>query len=486
MSLVQTRHPAPVVDRPAISRFALPVLLVGTVLMVLDFFIVNVALPSIQVELHAGSAALEWVVAGYGLTLAVFLVTAGRVGDRVGRRRVFCAGVAVFTAASAACGLAPDPVVLVAARLAQGVGAAMIAPTVLGLIGALYAGERRARAIGAYATVMGVAAASGQLLGGGLLALDVAGLGWRLVFLVNVPVGLFALAAAPRCIPESRAAIVTRVDVAGLVLLTLALTALVLPLVDGRSAGWPAWTLASLAAAPALLGLFVGQQRALSRRGQAPLLPPELLRSRTVRAGLACQLGFWAGQASYFLVLGLALQLGRGLSPLASGLVFTIMAGSYLVASMAAPAIVRRYGGRATVVAGASGLSLGHAITLATWVATGTHGPVLALAPGLVVTGTGMGLCLGPIAATVLASATSEQAGALSGVLSTVQQVGNAVGVALIGLVFFSAADAGYGPAFTESLAVLVGLLGAVAASARVLPGPAVLRSSGTAQPARA
>jgi MFS family permease len=370
MTSLQTRRPAPAVERPATSPFALPVLLAGTVLMVLDFFIVNVALPSIQLELHAGATALEWVVAGYGLTLAVFLVTAGRIGDRVGRRRVFCSGVAVFTAASAACGLAPDPAVLVAARLAQGFGAAMIAPTVLGLIGVLYTGERRARAIGAYATVMGVAAASGQLLGGGLLALDVAGLGWRLVFLVNVPVGVLALAAAPRCIPESRAAVVTGVDVAGLMLLTLALTALVLPLVEGRSAGWPAWTLASLVAAPVLLGLFVRQQRALSRRGQAPLLPPQLFRTRTVGAGLACQLGFWTGQASYFLVLGLALQLGRGLSPLASGLVFTIMAGSYLVASMAAPAVVRRYGGRATVVAGASGLALGHALTLAASVAT--------------------------------------------------------------------------------------------------------------------
>jgi MFS family permease len=163
------RRAAPRTGHRPSHRLALPVLLTGTALIVLDFFIVNVALPSLQTDLHAGSTALEWIVAGYGLTLAVFLITAGRVGDRIGRRRVFSGGVALFTAASAACGLAPNTDVLVVARLFQGVGAAMISPTVLAIIGMLYAGAARARAIGLYATVMGVAAASGQLLGGLLL-----------------------------------------------------------------------------------------------------------------------------------------------------------------------------------------------------------------------------------------------------------------------------------------------------------------------------
>ncbi|MGH3744079.1 MAG: MFS transporter, partial [Mycobacteriales bacterium] len=241
LTIVPVPTAAPVA-RPA--RFALPVLLTGTVLIIVDFFIVNVALPSVQAGLHASTAALEWVVAGYGLTLAVFLVAAGRLGDRYGRRRVFSAGLAVFTLASALCGLAPSPDVLVAARLMQGLGAAMISPTVLGLVGANYTGTARARAIGTYATVMGVAAACGQLLGGVLLRLDPGGLGWRTVFLVNVPIGVLALVAAPRCIPESRAERPVRVDVPGLLLLTAGLTALVLPLVDGRSAGWPDWALA--------------------------------------------------------------------------------------------------------------------------------------------------------------------------------------------------------------------------------------------------
>src|SRR3954470_18912435 len=210
---------------PVTSRFgwreskwlALSVLLAGTCLIVLDFFIVNVAMASMQRELHAGPTAVEWVVAGYGLTLAVFLLAAGRLGDRVGRRRMLASGVAVFTAASLLCGIAPSASILIEARLLQGVGGAMISPAVLALIGTLYAGADRARAIGIYATVMGLAAAGGQLVGGVLLQLDVLGLGWRTVFLINVPIGVATLAVVRRWVPltseaESRADGAARVD----------------------------------------------------------------------------------------------------------------------------------------------------------------------------------------------------------------------------------------------------------------------------------
>src|SRR4051812_1635844 len=240
----------------------LPVLLAGTCLIVLDFFIVNVAMESMQTDLHAGPTAVEWVVAGYGLTFAVFLLAAGRLGDRMGRRRMFAAGVAVFSAASLACGVATSAEMLVIARLAQGVGGAMISPTVLALMGTLYAGADRARAIGIYATVMGLAAAGGQLVGGVLLHLDVLGLGWRTVFLINVPIGVATLAVVRRWVPltseaESRGDGDARVDVVGLLLATASLTALVLPLVDGRAHGWPTWSLVSLAAAPVLFADFV-------------------------------------------------------------------------------------------------------------------------------------------------------------------------------------------------------------------------------------
>ena len=448
---------------------ALAVLVTGTCLIVLDFFIVNVALPSMQTDLHASAAALEWVVAGYALTSAVLLLAAGRLGDRFGRRRMFSIGVAVFTAASALCGVAPDASVLVSARLLQGVGGAMIQPSVLALIGVLYDGAARARAIGVYATWMGVAAASGQLLGGILLHADIAGLGWRTVFLINVPIGLLVLAAVRRLLPESRSTEAVRVDITGLVLATGALTALVLPLVDGRDAGWAWWTWACLAASPVLAADFVLRQRAISRRGGVPLLDPSLFAIRSFTAGTLTQLGFWAGQASYFLVLALYLQLGRGMSALESGAVFTILAGSYLVASMRAPALVVRWG-RTVIIEGALALAAGHVALLFVVAETGVHGNVLLLAPGLLLAGAGMGLCLAPITATVLGAVDPRRAGAVSGAMSTTQQVGNALGVAIVGAVFFSAADAGYAHAFEISLSVLAGLLVAVAGCAYRLP----------------
>src|SRR5690242_2694550 len=182
---------------------ALAVVLTGTFMVVLDFFIVNVAMPAMQTDLHAGTGAIEWVVAGYGLTFATLLITAGRIGDRFGRRRAFSAGLALFTLASAACGLAWSPGALVAARFVQGAAAALLSPQVLSIIGLAYTGPDRVRALSVYGIVLGVAAAGGQLLGGVLVQSDVAGLGWRSCFLINVPIGALALALAPRLVPES-------------------------------------------------------------------------------------------------------------------------------------------------------------------------------------------------------------------------------------------------------------------------------------------
>ena len=466
---IAARVPALPPTQSAPHWLALPVLVTGVCLIVLDFFIVNVALPSMQRDLHASTSALEWVVAGYALTSAVFLLGAGRIGDRFGRRHMFAAGVAVFTAASAACGLASGAEVLVVSRLVQGIGGAMITPSVLALIGVMYDGAARARAVGIYATAMGVAAASGQLLGGLLLHADVAGLGWRTVFLINVPIGVVALAIVGRVVPESRAPHAARTDVVGLALATLAMTALVLPLVDGRETGWPWWTWACLAAAPVLTVDFLWRQRVLVRRGETPLLDPSLFRLRTFSAGLLTQFAFWAGQASYFLVLALYLQLGRGMSALDSGLVFTVLAGAYLVSSMRAPALVARFG-RAVIVEGALVLAAGHVTTLVVVARIGVHGDVLALAPGLLLTGAGMGLCLAPISATVLSAVDPQRAGAVAGAMSTTQQVGNAVGVALIGVLFFGTTNGGYAHAFELCSAVLAALLVGVAGAAARIP----------------
>ncbi|MGI8646708.1 MAG: MFS transporter [Mycobacteriales bacterium] len=447
----------------------LPVLLTGIFLIVLDFFIVNVALPSMQTELHASASAIEWVVAGYGLTFAVLLLAAGRFGDRWGRKRLFILGVALFTLTSTACGIAPNATTLVVARLAQGAAGALISPAVLAIIGVVYTGAERARAISAYATVMGLAAVSDQLIGGLLVSADVAGLGWRAVFLINLPIGVAALALAPRLLPESREDNPARIDVSSLVLTTGGLTALVLPLLEGRQQGWPVWTWVSLGAAPLLIAEFVLRQRALLRRSQAPLLDLRLFRSRSFSVGLLAQVVLFSAQASYFLVLALFLQQGRGLSALKAGLVFTIVAVTYLLASAKAPTLAARWG-RLVVTAGAVLLAAGHLELMLATMEVGVGGSVFTLAPGLLLAGAGMGLCITALTTTVLSSADPQQAGAVSGALSTAQQVGNTVGVGVVGLVFFGALGGGYAYAFELSLEVLAGLLGMLAVLTIFLP----------------
>jgi EmrB/QacA subfamily drug resistance transporter len=448
---------------------ALPVVLAGTFMVVLDFFIVNVAMPAMQADLHASSGAVEWVVAGYGLTFATLLITAGRLGDQLGRRRMFSLGLALFTAASAACGLAWSPAALVVARLVQGMAAALLSPQVLSIIGVAYTGPDRVRALSVYGIVLGLAAVGGQLVGGVLVQADLAGLGWRSCFLINVPVGAAALALVPRLVPESRAERSSRIDLVGTVLVTAGLTAVVLPLVEGRSHGWPLWTWAALAGAPAILLAFAVHQRRLGRRGGAPLLDPALFRDRGFSAGLLTQLVFWCGQASFFLVLALYLQLGRGLDALQAGLVFTILAAAYLVASVRAPALTERLGRRLPAI-GALVLASGHALLAASVADVGTTGSVGLLAPALLLVGAGMGLVITPLTSTVLASLEPHRAGAASGALSTMQQVGNALGVAVTGVVFFGALDGGFAHAFEVSLVQLAALCGVVAGLTWLLP----------------
>ncbi|MGI8803839.1 MAG: MFS transporter [Solirubrobacteraceae bacterium] len=454
------------------SRFApLVVLLAGTFMVVLDFFIVNVAVPSIQDRLHAGQGATEWILAGYGIALAAFLIAAGRLGDAYGRRRLFVLGLGLFTLASGACGVAPDPTALVAARIVQGAGAALLTSSVLSIIGVLYDGADRIRALGIYGLVLGLAAVSGQLIGGLLIGLDVAGLGWRSCFLINLPVGGLALALAPILVPESRTAERDRLDPVATLLLSSGLVALVLPLIEGRQHGWPLWTSCSFAAVPALFGLLVAQQRRRLTCGRSVLVAPALLRERAFAAGLGVQIVFWAGQASYFLVLALYLQAGRHLGPLAAGLTFTIVAVTYMAASVRAPELTLRYG-RRLVGVGALTLAAGHAALLAAVGLVGTGGSIWALAPGLLLAGAGMGFCITPLTAISLGPLTPESAGAASGALATVQQVGNAVGVAVTGVIFFGALGGGWGHAFELSLVELAVLLLAVAGLARLLPGP--------------
>jgi len=438
-------------------------------MFVLDFFIVNVALPSIQHGLRAGEGAVEWVVAGYAIATAVLLVTGGRLGDQFGRRRMFSVGLTIFVATSAACALAPDPGVLVAARVAQGVGAALMAPNILSILGVIYTGPARVRAISIYGMVMGLAATSGQLIGGILIRTDVAGLGWRAIFWINVPIGIAALLAAPRLIPESRNQNGSRLDLAGVALITACLIAVVLPLVEGRQAGWPAWSWAMLAAAIPLAVVFAVHQRRKADRGGVPLLNPRIFASRALRAGLLTQTVFWCQQAAGYLVLGLYLQQGRGLSPLSAGGVFTFLAAGYLATSFRAPALTMRFG-RSVIAAGALIAALGDVALYLATAHAGTGGSVAWLFPGLLLLGAGQGLCITPLTTTVLSHADPATAGSVAGALSTAQQVGNSVGVAVTGVLFFGALSQGYSLAFERSTLQMGALLLAVAALTRLMP----------------
>jgi EmrB/QacA subfamily drug resistance transporter len=462
-----------VIDRPIVlstsapHRALIPVVLAGVFMAVLDFFIVNVAIPSLSIDLHAGPAAVQWVVAGFGLAYGTGMITGGRLGDLYGRRRVFAAGMAAFTLASAACGLAPTAGLLIAARIAQGLAAAAMAPQVLAILGTAYQGAARTRAFTAYGLTLGLAAVFGQLIGGLLIHADLFGLGWRGCFLINLPVGALALALTFRVVPESRGTTGSRPDLAGMLLVTAALVATVLPLIEGRDQGWPLWTWLCLAAAPPLFAAFAVHQRGRARRGRSVLVDLTLFRERAFTAGLLAQLAVNLGQASLFLVLALYLQDGLHLGALGAGLVFVPMGAGYLATSLLSVRLTRRLG-RQVLALGALVMVAG--LVLLRQAALGPASTPW-LIPGLVVDGAGMGLVLAPLVGTVLARIRPHHAGSAAGILSTTVQVGNALGVALIGIVFYTALTPHHYPrAFAHGLTYLIAVELAVATLIQFLP----------------
>ncbi|GAA2105439.1 MFS transporter [Kitasatospora saccharophila] len=461
--------PAGPADRPPWA--ALPVLLAGVFMPTLDFFIVNVAVPSVRQGLHAGAAAVQAVIAGYGVAYAAGLITGGRLGDLYGRRRVFGIGLAAFTLASLGAGLAQDSGELIAARIVQGVAAAVVTPQVLAVIGTEFTGRARTPAFHAYGLAVGLAGVFGQLLGGALITWNPDGLGWRAVFLVNVPVGALALLCTPRLVPGSRGERSgggARLDLPGVLLVGAGLTAVVLPLVVGRQQGWPAWTWLLLAASVPLLAAFTAQQRRLARRGGAPLIDPGLFRERAFSAGLAATLVYFLAMGSFFLLLALYLQDGRGMTPLRSGLVFVTVGAGFFTTSALAPAATARLG-RQVLAVGALTVGAGYAVTGLTVAHLGSGGSADALLPGLLVAGLGMGLVTAPLSDTVLARVAPQHAAAASGALSTAQEAGGAVGVALVGVVGPGRGTPAHG--FTLGLELLIGCCLLAAVLVQLLPG---------------
>jgi MFS family permease len=341
---------------------------------------------------------------------------------------------------------------------------------VLSIINTAFPGRHRARALSIYGVVLGLAAVGGQIVGGALVQLDLLHLSWRGCFLVNVPVGIVAVALAAQVVPESQAPERAVLDLGGAALLAFAVLAVLVPLTEGPSDGWPLWTWLSLGCAPLVGGLFVAHQARIGRRGDVPLLDLGLFAQRSFSAGLLTQICLAAAQASFFVYLALYLQQGRGLGALDAGLLFGILALAYVLASGPAPRLTEQFGGR---VVGAGGVSLAAGLGILAVVVgrVGTGGSWLALVPGLVLAGAGIGLSYTPLTSIVLARLEPARAGAAAGALATVQQIGYAIGVALTGLIFFAAAHTGIARAFELSLLELTALGVGVAGCARLLPG---------------
>ncbi|MER6459275.1 MFS transporter [Streptomyces sp. NPDC001288] len=417
---------------------ALGVCLAAGFISLLDTSIVNVALPSIEHGLGATEAAQSWVVSGYALTFGLALVPAGRLGDIRGRRQAFLLGLAVFTVASAACGLAASPDWLVVFRLIQGAAAGLVAPQTSGLIQQMFQGSERAKAFGLLGSVIGVSTAVGPLAGG--LIIDAAGTGdgWRWVFFVNLPIGVAAFAAGLRLLPRFPGSPGRReeFDPVGVVLLGAGVLALMLPLVQEQQwNGRLKWSLLPVGAL--LLGLFWVWERRMGRLGRAPLVDLELFSLRSFTRGALISLSYFAGFTTVFFVLALFLQNTAGYSALASGLSVMPFAVSSAVGAALGGRLVVRHG-RKIVVIGLSGVAVGLlGIAAAAWLVPLEDLGWAAVVP-MIIGGIGSGVTVSPNTTLTLTLVPVKRAGAAGGVLQTGQRVGSAAGIAVVGAVYFA------------------------------------------------
>jgi MFS family permease len=420
---------------------ALLTVLLGVLLPIVDFFIVNVALPTIDTDLHAGPAVLEMVVAGYGVAYAVLLVFGGRLGDMFGRRNLFLWGLATFALTSLACGISPNAWTLVGARVAQGAASALLLPQALATIQAATSGSSRGKALSYYGATAGVSSVVGQVLGGVLVSANIAGSGWRAIFLVNVPVAALAFVLALRSVPETRSPNPARIDRSGTLLLAVTLITLLLPLTEGRAAGWPLWSWALLAVSPFAAAAFVAVERHGERTGGHPLLPPSLVRIHSVRSGLLLILPFGVGFGGFMFVLAVALQDGLNFGALAAGAALAPLCAAFFAASLLGPRAVARFG-RATVTFGSLVQGVGLLALAGTFYWGWPHLGVWALAPAMALAGFGQGFVLPVVIRIVLSEVPPTQAGVGGGAMATTQQASLALGVATLGTLFLSLSSA--------------------------------------------
>ncbi|WP_392887710.1 MFS transporter [Pseudomonas migulae] len=452
----------PAAAAATVSRrwLAFAVLLAGAFLPPLDFFIVNVALPSIRQGLGATPAQIEWVISAYAATYAVFLITGGRLGDLFGRRRVFLAGMAGFGMASLICGLATSPSLLIVGRVLQGLSAAAMAPQGLASIHVLFPEHERSRALAVYGAALGFAAVIAQVLGGVLIAADVFGLQWRIIFLINLPIVAAVFLAGIPFLPDTRSATPASLDRLGVLLCALTLGLLVVPLVQGRELGWPWWLCLMLLSAPVVAVGFWCHEVALQRRGGTPLLSPQLARSPRLLAGLVSALFFYVVSA-FFLTFSVYLQDALGATPVVTGLMFVPFGVGYLIGPLTTPAAVRCFG-RWVPALGMLLEVLGCLIlSAAVWAAAAGERPAMVLMiTGVGLLGFGQGWALPTLIRSVLDRAPAGGSGMVSGLANSALQISAALGVALLGGLFYGVAAPAHNPATVAHgfIAALMGI----------------------------
>jgi EmrB/QacA subfamily drug resistance transporter len=442
-TFMSTEHPTHSAQHHA-SKFtdrqrtiALIVVALAFVMDLLDTTIVNIAIPSIQANLGASYATIQWLIAGYSLSFAVLLITGGRMGDVFGYKKLFLIGVTGFTFASLFCGLAWNSEVLIGARLVQGVMAALMVPQVMSLMQVMYKPHERAGVMGLFGALAGVAASLGPVIGGILIHANIAGLEWRPIFLINVPMGIFALVMAYRFLPEGKSAHPLRLDMRGTALIVIAMLLLVFPLIQGRELDWPSWTFVMIASSIPVLALFVWWQKRKDKIDGSALIAPILFKAPSFVKGLILNITFQAAMAGFFLPFTLLLQIGLGYEvilaavtgiPTAIGIASSIgFFGQKLIPKL----------GRYALSLGAVVMALGLWVTYFIVNANGLHISAWQFIPGLLLTGAGMGLVMAPIFAVTLNDVDPRHAGSASGVLSAVQQLGGAIGIAVVGVIFF-------------------------------------------------
>jgi len=436
----------------------LAVVLTAAFVQLVDVSITNVAVPSIRADLGASFSAVQLVQSGYQLAFACTLITAARLGDLHGRRRLFLIGMVGFTLASVLCGFATGPTMLVLSRVLQGLMSGLMYPQVLSVIQVVFPPRERPRAFAVLGATIGLATILGPLLGGTLIQLNLFGSQWRSIFLVNVPIGVAAVVAAVRLMPESRAPRATRLDVPGALLSALALLLLILPLTEGRERGWPIWLVAMLIASVPVGAAFVLVERRKTRADDSPLVDLRLLDLKGPRVGMPLSMVFFAGVPAFFFTFSLYLQVGQGFSALRSGLTTIPFAIASAVLSSRSAVLARRLG-RTVLLVGCLLIALGMAVALVTVTLVGDSAHPWQFIPAFVLAGAGLGCFAAPNTTVILDGVPTRSAGQASGLLATSQQVGGAVGVALAGIVFFgvlsssaASAAADQAPALRASL----------------------------------